>query len=1235
MTRTIVRRGARIRVIRGPNGRIIAIPARDTEAESIRFPLTITPGDGQVVITGTLPSPHTELVIEGHGKRVVKTAPGPWTVLLDEVSDGVSTLLKLRFSVPGGKAITRIVDFGDPGGGDPGDGPVIVTGDFALVSTWQETAPIIATLPTYSPAGAPSEARIQFAATAGGAVTSSVLLGDTVPVDTAPNWARGYWTVYDQALNDGAGGLIERFTDWVQVSEEPAAETLVAGEDFIVDRTIWSPTGQTATFTPIMRFPGLLTFDAIEYSASALDAASPVWARVAPRAGEAGAYDLTATGSPTPPADVHLFTPDAARNRRLRFRWRLTASQPWSLASDTITVTPPAGGSVDTTAWLPTAGEVANAIDLPITGQGAERTGLFHYRVMLQVEGTGTEKQCIVGKIYNFHAPTVWALAAYAGDTRTYASTQGAWTGSKTAQARLIEQLEYWGNGAQTAPAGQSGYNAQYESGFVAAVTVARGVPAVWDALSATVKSRLRLAMLGVAVANAFVGSDTCPYTGDWGGPGSGGTNKRTIRGYTAGRNNAPNFSTPVRLIPYVAAQFFRLNGEDLQALFNAFNQAHFAALCAPAGVVTAVPGVGNVTGLGGLDHMHATFRRRWTNAVQREEHPEPGNGGNGGGPVGDGPTSAQILSAINGGGSGAWTCLGTPSATGPSPAPGIPLSEPERMFRLESERFFSATIHPGVPRVSATEWPGAENDGLGGTALYGIKGSYTNNVLRAVLTDRSIWANYPNAGLVGMARELNTRDGGGDGPSLRSSMSYVQQGFAAYSCLCAALLVTGSVEQDDPGIQGADGVLARVTRGVLDMKMRDEHGHRSYAKGGGGSTNNEDWNTAWAESQDRSGGGFRLASRYALARLGLAYLTATPSTAAPEYVANLPSDMVLQQGQSATLDLDTCFSGGNLSYSLAGVIPPGVSLSGKTLTLAPTGFRGRDWFTVTASNNHGSFSRMILLSVAPRKDVSPFDGAAWNPTYTFVGGTGSAPSTATLTGRSNVLIDAGNYTGGMTLIGCDNVLIYNTRSHSNSDSRDGIRLEQCGRVLIWDCELSGLRDGIKLAGGDWPASGPNIFVCNSYIHDCGNSPDPKEHGGYLHSKITLQGNILYNNMYGNALSMRSSGDIICNFSYKSYGAGISYFSDHLKSGAFPLNIIGNVIADAGLTDNDGDIILRDVSATGTRVDFFTIAGNYGTANRRLIDIRTGYTGVVAQSGNVTLPNVAAALAMFPATPWV
>lgn len=377
----------------------------------------------------------------------------------------------------------------------------------------------------------------------------------------------------------------------------------------------------------------------------------------------------------------------------------------------------------------------------------------------------------------------------------------------------------------------------------------------------------------------------------------------------------------------------------------------------------------------------------------------------------------------------------------------------------------------------------------------------------------------------------------------------------------------------------------------------------------------------------------------------------------APAYVSGLAYDTHWQQNTAiAPINLDACFSGGNLSYSFywrdyqvdlaapvrltAGAVAAGVAKSGAAISGTPIGFMGRRRLVIRAENSVGFVERTILVSIRPDTVAGAF-GVPYNGAAPVIGQTIAAN---TLQNASNQAYINCTFTGQIQTRNLTNVLFIDC-SFTGASNLDAIRASNTGagsnRIVVYNCTLTGQKDGINWAG-DWPWHGPEIYFLNNYIYNAGNNADPKEHGMYIHTMAVIHGNIIYNSNYGNAISTRSSADIRCNFIYLAYGGGISYFCDHPQSyevdGATerPWICRGNVVAEAGGTDPDGDFILRSVPTPANRLGVFVIQGNWGNAKRSLVEIAGSgaYAGAnITNVGNATI-SAPAALAMFPATPW-
>ena len=487
---------------------------------------------------------------------------------------------------------------------------------------------------------------------------------------------------------------------------------------------------------------------------------------------------------------------------------------------------------------------------------------MIHYKAIPWgtngTDGHGTNRP------FGIHMPVNYALCALAGSTQVIptGAAGGSWDGvptlgydaNTTPAQRLLAQLRFWGNASQTMPRGSAGYACQYEISFVCAVAIARLIPAVWNALTTTEKTRLRLGMKACLLGAAFQNSDWhnrsgvdtaapygAPWTTNW-----GKGNNRTVRGHSAGRNANLNYSTPAKFVPLIVAQFMAKDGEDAQAWMNGYTRAGFVAELAAAG---------------GLSDALDTYKQTWTLAVNKTFH----ENAEGGGAYGDGPTEAQLKRAISGGSSGVWR------------AEGRTITEVRETLFDEIEKMFSRRIQPGPQVVygDGTPLPGRET-GPGWTTAHGYKhATHTKGVLRACLgkrisptnnqTDKSAWAGLPNPGQMHRAYELDTTDGANyGGIKARSAMSYTHQGVAALFMAGCALSAYGAFSKTGSEIAALRN---KISVGIQDLNYIDKNGWRSYAKGGtntSGDTisNNEDWTEEMAEEA-----GYLLAAEAALSR--------------------------------------------------------------------------------------------------------------------------------------------------------------------------------------------------------------------------------------------------------------------------------------------------------------------------------------------------------------------------------
>jgi hypothetical protein len=356
--------------------------------------------------------------------------------------------------------------------------------------------------------------------------------------------------------------------------------------------------------------------------------------------------------------------------------------------------------------------------------------------------------------------------------------------------------------------------------------------------------------------------------------------------------------------------------------------------------------------------------------------------------------------------------------------------------------------------------------------------------------------------------------------------------------------------------------------------------------------------------------------------------LAAIGAIAAPAYLSGLGYDTEWTQNSAiSSITLDSCFSGDGNSYSVVeGSLPTGVSLSTGTISGTPTGFQGREWITIRATNAAGTADRRFLLSVRPDTSAGAF-GVAYGTTYS-----GQSFSTTTLDGASNVVAINCTFTGTLTLRSCTNILLIGCTFNHTAET-DGIRISNtgtgCDNIVIYDNEIENdLKDGINISGD---AINGDLYILNNYIHDTGNNAG-FEHGIYCWCYANIVGNVIKNCDFGNGVSMRSSGRVANNFIDTTYESGVSYYADHPADTPDLLLIEGNVIVGTGTNGSDTDIRLRDDPSSGANlIAAITARNNFLTMDDRdEIIVGTGYSGVtLTESGN-TLITDAAARAMFP-----
>lgn len=695
--------------------------------------------------------------------------------------------------------------------------PVTVVTPGTMETTGQVGAPVTARSPVHGGDVSATSADMETSTDAGLTWTLVEGLYATVPNAVGTRLRIRFGA---QGLN-GAGVVVWHYHRTAAVTIAAATVPALEEDDVEIGASVYRPAGQTTTFSPEVTFPGLSTFHTMQFCT---EVTQTNWYAVTEKAGSPGVYLLqnNAAGN---------FSVGDGKLDDLAFRYSLAASPSvFSSTSPRFEVGAPADPMDPLKAiFNPPLAVVRDA------GNGP----LFVYRVTTKGDGTQGNGEGGSGPpAYGKLGPYLNAMSVWAGNDYSIAVPGNA---NKNVKDRVVDQLLLWADDAGlSAPATRSGYNGQHEVACYGTIALAAMTPAIWNdprlnPAGDRFKRRLRLIMIGGAISNMWIASDDNPFP-----YGFGKGNARTIRGYSAGRQNAPNFSLPPCCVPYMIKEFLlRTYGEDLQTLCNAWTRAGFMA---------------ELDAVGGLLDMKKTFRQEWTAAFQVAEYGLPNNA------FGPGPSEAQLKAAINGGGSGVYRAFG------------LTLNDHTAMYRRELERWFNRVVQPGIKNVRRN------NDGTGafvgvfGTGVwagdrYGIDvadGPQTAGELRACLglptnlgnfqnaagrgtgaTILTAWPGLPNPNALGRHNELDTTDGGeARGPNRRCSMTYAISGLFAGMMLVNQMMIYGKINPADATWNVAK---ARWQVGILDILYLTKHGLRSYAKGGIDSDNNADWHEAYA----------------------------------------------------------------------------------------------------------------------------------------------------------------------------------------------------------------------------------------------------------------------------------------------------------------------------------------------------------------------------------------------------
>jgi hypothetical protein len=553
--------------------------------------------------------------------------------------------------------------------------------------------------------------------------------------------------------------------------EATPGETLGA-DDVTIVRSDWRPASQSVTFTPVVRFPGLsgASIGAIQWTAETQFAANSAWHPCVARAGEAGAYDLRATGDPLPAGtvDPSLFSnataADVARRSRLRFRWRLAQAETWSEPSGVFVAPPPPASEGP---W-PTIGATALA-----RAREIQNPESFRYSSTLAAGYRDAFGQ---------HCIFTIALAAY--------SNVSTVLGGLTPRQALKNVLSYWVAG-DNAPCAFGGVRGQHEFAFVTAVAMAKLIPSVWDALTAVERNRLDLVMKGQLVSYVWQMSDNNPYV-----RAGVSSQERTIRGEDWGRGRAPNYSLPAAIGPSVIAAYMG-GAAATNAFLAGFNRAAFARQISEAG---------------GLTELWDTFRQDWT-----------------GGRTGNGPNATELQAALRSATGGPFTYLGFTLAQpneiflnrinnmwGATIAAGI---SPRTGNSSGSLVAVPGTI--GIFEPASLQGAPRPTGGRGG-----FVGRITNEAAWAGLPNAGQVGMALELNTTDGGYSLSGSAAAGGGP--RSSMHYSFKGAMVALTGCATMAAYGALDRTTvlPALQ-------RQARGVADLKYRVQHGHRNVANGG------------------------------------------------------------------------------------------------------------------------------------------------------------------------------------------------------------------------------------------------------------------------------------------------------------------------------------------------------------------------------------------------------------------
>ena len=585
-----------------------------------------------------------------------------------------------------------------------------------------------------------------------------------------------------------------------------AAPAPALAADEIDPTSIFRPSAQTATYSGEFTFPDAPTFTAMQ--ASAVEPPTEAsWVALTEKSGSPGTWVL---------GNVSGMNFSSSGGQLLRFRYANGGG--WSPASPRVLLSPPAG-AVDPLA------ETFRPSNAALTSAMAE--GYQDYRIVREGGNApyGGEGNPSTGAWAKWTTVTV-ALAAFAGVTDTFPFNGG----NVSPITKTINQIKRWvDNAGDKGYIGRSGYHGQHELRAIATLCIARKTPAVWDALTTTEKDRVRCIIKACLIASCAVSSQGTPNAWIQAGVTVVG-GERSLRGYSSGGANVPNFSLPPNITPHVCAAFMAYDtgvANAAQLYLDTFTRKTLHdEILAARGTTSA------------LDELEKSFRREWTAAVQIEHNGLAAK-------AGPGHTDAQLAQCLRPGGN-AWVSRR-----------GFSLAQTAAAINYEwADRMFSKVVRPGPLNVmvdldGAGTGNGPVNVGDVGPAPYnntaqkhGIKTAATANQLHGCLGRPTVagqagsativadWADLPNKGATGMVFELDTTDGGAArAGNARSSATYAMSGLGALMCATIAMIVLGRIN----AATFSAASKARFLIGIDDFNFRAAKGHRSHANGGYG----------------------------------------------------------------------------------------------------------------------------------------------------------------------------------------------------------------------------------------------------------------------------------------------------------------------------------------------------------------------------------------------------------------